>query len=887
MALITIPSFPQKNVLQTYNLNTTDLIALVNQNYFKDKENWKRVIVTYVSSPSNQISIISFVPTSDEILSAQGFFAPEARSIFQITNISIYDKQNGRFRLERSQIPGVENYNLILAGLTSQLSFYGIGFTGGDASTSISFDALDSNRMIIGTQNAISLESSATWETVLNLPDGSLDSATTLKIMDSKITNIFYNNDLTKAWIIGQLGTSCCGQALPPLPSGSEYGSDPYRLVELDIVTNVLTLKADLRNYTGVGQQGTYLGNVCYTVIVDESESIGVVTYGNFVTGYSLTSGELVWFKQFVQIPDNYNGSTKPRLLARASDGFYIGAGQYDNITEANNAGIIKASFATGEKVSGFDSTPSFTSGKFSFWSSSPDGLKQVILGQPVGSSQPAAIYIDGTVSSVNLTNPDDDTYAYAISGTNDYFYVVGLSGNIRKYDYSGNFIAKVVPSSSWTGISPPQFSSTAFGVYEGFLFCADRNGQAILKFNETTSARVTSFLGIKASQSSGNFGQFFFFNSNKMAVNKFDGNSYYSYVTLTDKNIAQTNAIAIVDYSNQTTISYLSTNNYYTYMNGKYPMTSSLLPNKIIGLDSSFGPHVFDTTQDPWVQESGWPTRGGTGPALGGAAIIGDYLYIGSSGGANGIQMADSLGSFIGTQLVRINLTTKLIDRTFLPEFPDMASAYGDQTVITSTDNYIYICLCSTFSGNATLFRLKKSDLSTQKIQASDLGLPVAFGNYKVNVTQIAPNTIVMFPDKSSYSYSPGVDNYTTFGGKPYLVLNETTLALTGTQTSTSTDAPVRLVYNPNTGLLCGLVFVSGGVGSRLVTYEISTASRSVVSQTLSNFNGDNYLQTGTVFPMTYEGENILFICSIPLIFNRRIYTGVVRMNPLGVLNN
>lgn len=113
MALITIPASPERGSLQSYSLDQSDLIALVSDSYFQDKANWQKVVLTYVSSVSNQLSIISFTPSEiiDEV-SAMGFFSAEARDAFQVSNISIYDKQNGRYRIERADIPSVGNYDV-------------------------------------------------------------------------------------------------------------------------------------------------------------------------------------------------------------------------------------------------------------------------------------------------------------------------------------------------------------------------------------------------------------------------------------------------------------------------------------------------------------------------------------------------------------------------------------------------------------------------------------------------------------------------------------------------------------------------------------------------------------------------------------------------------
>jgi hypothetical protein len=886
MALLTLPGVPQKGALQSYSLNQTDLVALIGQTYFQDILNWQKIIVTYVSTVSNQLSIISFTPSEiSEVVSAPGFFSPEARSSFQIANITVYDKQNGRFRLERDQIPSVESYNIVFSVPSSQLSFLGISFGNGDNSTSLAFNASNSNELIVGTQTATSYGGASIWDAVLDLPNGSLDAESSLKIMDSRISNLFYNDDLTKAWAIGKFGTSCCGQSLPPLPTDSSYGTNPNRVVEIDMVSGLVTFKADIREYSELGQTGTYLGNECYTLIVDYSEETVVVTYGIYLAAYSFATGNLVWFKGINFISsDPYITQSQARRLKRTTDYFFVGASVYDGVTQLNTSSLIKASFATGDRDSSYAFTPAFDYGSgYGFWSCSPDGLKQVILGAPVSSNTPAAIYVNGVMSSVNLQN--ESSGAYAIAGTNDHFYVLAVSGVIIKYDYTGARIGIVVDSSAWSGLTAPTFSFTSMGVHDGFIYCSDRTATGIYKFNESTGARVTSFLGLSASSSSGVIGQYFFFGS-KMFVNRAYASSYYAYTTLAQDKISTVESIGIVDYASKSLVSYLETSQYFTYFNGLKPTTSALTPNKVYGVSfDSIG--VFDTTQSPWVQESGWPSRSGN-PSFKSSAIIGEYLYIASN--EQTLVMSDSAGSFTGTQIVRINILTKLIDRSFMPVLPSYPNLASDLAIFHETNNYIYIStlLIFPYSGPAQIWRIKKSDLSVQSILPEDLGL-ASFGLYNINVVEVSAGTIVIYPDKSIYNYDPIPGSSTTFDGKPYIVVNEETLAPTGVQSSVTTDAPVRLIFNPNNGLLAGIAKVSSS-DLRFVTYNIATGARSVVSPNMYVNGPDNIdykLDPGSVFPMAYEGENFLFIASIPMIYNRRVYNGIIRMSPLGVMNN
>lgn len=112
MALITIPASPEKGVAQQYSLNTTDLFALVSDDFFKDQNNLKVINLVYQSSVSNQLDQISFIPNGSVTLNAMSSISDKARDIFNVKSIVLLDKQNGRYIVSASEIPNVGNYQL-------------------------------------------------------------------------------------------------------------------------------------------------------------------------------------------------------------------------------------------------------------------------------------------------------------------------------------------------------------------------------------------------------------------------------------------------------------------------------------------------------------------------------------------------------------------------------------------------------------------------------------------------------------------------------------------------------------------------------------------------------------------------------------------------------
>lgn len=112
MALITIPVTPEKAVEQEYALSTTELFALVSDSYFTDQANLRLIEVVYKSSISNQIELITFIPSGAASLTSNAEFSLEARNIFDLVSVVLIDKQNGRYVVSASEIPSVASYQI-------------------------------------------------------------------------------------------------------------------------------------------------------------------------------------------------------------------------------------------------------------------------------------------------------------------------------------------------------------------------------------------------------------------------------------------------------------------------------------------------------------------------------------------------------------------------------------------------------------------------------------------------------------------------------------------------------------------------------------------------------------------------------------------------------
>jgi hypothetical protein len=124
MALITLPSSPEKGVAQNYSLNLTDLFALVTDSYYTTQDNISKIIILYASSTGNQLENITFTPDGvSTTLSTSAMFASQAFDLFDVSFIAIIDKQNGRYIVPAASIPDVVNYEIDFAAAPVSYTF--------------------------------------------------------------------------------------------------------------------------------------------------------------------------------------------------------------------------------------------------------------------------------------------------------------------------------------------------------------------------------------------------------------------------------------------------------------------------------------------------------------------------------------------------------------------------------------------------------------------------------------------------------------------------------------------------------------------------------------------------------------------------------------------
>jgi len=888
MSLLTIPPVPTKGSFQNYGLNQADLIALVSQTYFQDKANWKKVILTYVSSVSNQISLITFSP--DELINeviAPGFFSDEARASFLVQNISIYDKQNGRFRLERSQIPNVENYDLLFTSGEAGSTF--LGLSSSFLNTALSIDVNDSNKLIYGFTDSTEFNTISSFIMPLSLDgNGSFDSALQLNLKDTAIQTFFANDALTKAWVVGQFGTSLNGKALPPVPVDPNY-NNPARIVEIDLATGDVTLKADIPN----GGIGFYFGSSIESLMIDESLNLAFIRDNARIGCFNMVTGSLSWGKNAGAASSGYYETKEGTRMYQDSGFIYTQFASYNNIPVSNNVQIYKLSKTTGDRDLSLPDIPmTDVSSNGLIYSISPDATKIVMSqnstvgygGFRVFSSGSWSSFFDVKITSYHIFCSVSNVYVYGSSGDPTAPYYQGGTLSTLKFDYSFNFDSIVAKNSQFAPFSPNPYQYAKMGVKNGKVYCTTSTGR-VVQFDETTGNRNTLFDGIIASGQVQQLGRFTFYSGNKMIIDNFYNQPYYPMNTITDE--VTTFGVAIIDIPTRSIIHRQNISN--PLQSGAIsPMTSSSQPNLLFTAGGS-DLKVYDTSVIPWTNvTSGWPVRPGTGAGWSGAAIDGNFMYI---TGAGTLNFNDGAGSFAANNIARINLTTKLVDRTFTPS--GLSGLTGQDVKISFTDNYIYLAIDPYFGGGANPFRIKKSDNSVQELTTEVLGLTNAVSGCCFNFVQIDTNKLVIYTDKGPFNYSAGVGSNTTLDGRIYIIVSEDSFALSGPQIAAdNSQVGFRLKYCPVNNTLGGYIRVTTPTnGMRFAYFDLATNARTFTTQYLQYAGGNDFDptqsgKTGYSTPMVVIGEDY-FTMGNSAVLSRELYNGILKMKPVGIINN
>lgn len=117
MTIITKPNLISKGESFDFTLSKSELANLQilnNDNYFRDTNNWNKVVLNYKSTVGNQYKVLTF--NASDISPSFVFSTSErVRDSFQIYSIDIIDFDNEIFNISRSNL-NVEEFDLDLSG---------------------------------------------------------------------------------------------------------------------------------------------------------------------------------------------------------------------------------------------------------------------------------------------------------------------------------------------------------------------------------------------------------------------------------------------------------------------------------------------------------------------------------------------------------------------------------------------------------------------------------------------------------------------------------------------------------------------------------------------------------------------------------------------------
>ena len=863
MALLTLPSTPYKGESQNYTLNVTDLIALVTEAYFQDQLNWSKVVVLYQSAVSNQLELINFIPDGvSTSITSSAEFSIFARNTFDVHSITIFDKQNGRYILKASQIPNVINYMIFFPSASNSALNFNPGDNEGYADPISLF--MDSNDKIYTMPGYYGARLGGKFFGTVLLDGNNLMATESSYLDEATMTRICMKSDLTFAYVVGQFNGTFAGKTIASPAS-------PYdnQLVEVDMSNG------DVRLITP-SISGVFYGGDCLTLIEKDGKLLVQTQQSIFLL--DTANGNVIWSKLIY-------GADGCKL---AGNSFYAQSNSYDG-TNFSFAQIIKVDFLTGQLDNTFPATPAaIATGDNNTFDVGSDG-KVVTITANTGTYS-VYFYNGSSWSSFGPTGGGTGYCSIDVAASKIYvsanFFPNGASF-ITQFDYSG--VGAVIINN--IGSSP---------FYHVQEFIARDNKITFIVLNpgsyDLTSPNVRRYnvTGTSATQdaafapiygSAFNVRNIFISLPNDKFLMSMSGSPGFSGYNVNPTYAPMAKYFSKYDVATSTFEDAAANvyDNNSTAANIRQLQESPLLPNKIIAVEF-YVIKECDTSVTPLsMSQNGWPYT----PAASGYSyftdclISGDYLYVaGINYNGSTFRLIDTNGAFDAKCFARINLTTKLIDRTFNPAAsPTITSATN--CLISESNDYIYMSYATSPTAGANNFiRVKKSDDSIELLTGSS-----AFTWPLLTKAASAANgKLIIFP-----VYAGNIASYNSFSGKPYALFDEATLTLEASQPSNiaSNGGVVTMAKNPVDNLLYAVV-VSAGSGYmnmgdyRLTKYDPVALTEQQVSYAPTAPEAKlspTSLQPVTasfVFSQAGEAYTIIF----GKINDKRVY-GVRKINP------
>lgn len=846
MAIITKPTVMTKGFPALFTLDKDALAAVPSvaaSAYYSDTTNWKKVVLNYVGDGIAQFHTVVFDATQT---TPTGYFLASEKSVdvYNILSISIVDFDNGNFRVPNTELVTDDFKVDYLAG-GANTSLFGMS---GLYTQVMQLDASDSNKMLIAMnlQSGSTANNTSTYHMAVNT-SGSFNNNYSQYILDAKIRTYTVSDDGSLIWVVGQFGLVFNGQALPPLTTGTGFGADQSRVLEIDTASGLITHKFDIPASTD--STGMTYGVATYCMLVDSTQMY--FSGNNYLVCYNRSSGAKVWYKARNSFNYSLGGPKQNYAIVQSSSNIFCAATQYD--TDIIGTGsVIKISKVDGTRdTTNFPTCPQLESR--TAWAVSPDGTKAVMGYGSYGVT---------VLSGGTWTNYGIDIALMAVIADNSKFYTIGQVVNshpeygtgipMLSFNWDGSFSQKIIDSTV-TGLS--YYGLTAGFAISGTTAYISKDG-ALSAYNMTSGTLDSSFAKVTYGYFWGRFqfisGYVFLENSD------FAGN----YPIGTKGSITDTSATFVYfDINAKSVIRSQVINNIYY---GPTFFTTSLYPNKMIALASPAGYVLreYDLTQVGTMtpSENGWPqyTAGATYYSK---MISGNYLYIYGSYG-----LTCSYGASTVSALHRINMATKTLDTTWLPDLSGIGSQ-GAPRITGVTDTYVYVS-----AGFNLFYRFKISDGTAEHLTVSALSLtdPYIY-DQKYMVNSIGSGKIVLFTSSTGAGSS---DGQRLLNGKSYIIYNESDLSVV--TVSSLTVAPFMMEYNPFDNTISGVSSTTSQPKMTKINLDADTVNS---SPALNEGNGNYQWNPVYMQPMAFTASNVY--TSYSGVFNRRSYCGFVSFNP------
>ena len=809
--------------------------------YWGDSANWQEIEFYYVNNAySLQVKKMSFAGNTYSLNMKTNIWD----GIQECKKVTIMDGNGATLAFARASFPVAGEFDFSTTGGYSTVPVYlkpAIGMVS-PYIQDIYRDASDANLLYLtsdGSNSSIGTSLLFSNNMVLNDLINDSDAQFTNLLSDPIITCFHITDDFSKIYVAGSFGLTFDGAPLPPLSGGPNFTIGQSRIIEIDVATQIATWKMDIAD-VGVDAFGI-------NVFSMTSDATNLYIHSTAkIAAQDLATGARVWIRDAYCYQSGYFDVKKgSKMLLTATD-LYTNAFLCDGISRPSGA-IFKMSLIDGAVDTAFNTAFPISPAETGNWDMSPDRTKIVFSELNYGVQ---------VLSSGVWTNYSLDISAFDVVCKNDSFYVLGSIVNtppyaqggkpVIKFDYSGTFIATVVNGPANANAYPYSYNRLAISATKAYCWTGGVEVK-LQRFTLSTGAIDATYKGM-----AGMTGNIYL-----ASDYVFCENQSITAATFYDNRSIQFVAPTITKYDLTTKQIVHAQNIGPAYQVDQF-ISSTLLPDTLIGISQQI--RGFDLSVIPFTMNILWPYLNNAAPEA--SHIDGQYIYMLAQNIGGSYYWIDGLGNYNGQYLTRMDINTKLLDRTFNPVFPTLGVVYPWKFKISSTTDYIYVC------DSEQVYRVKKSDNSVDLLTNTAMGISEVLLNFQYNFVEQAGGKVLMY-SQDSFSGDSRIN------GKSYAILNETTMVIDSQPAST--DILYKPVYNSFDNCIYS-VSINTGI-KYYVKYDITDDARTLYSTNLEA--GDNALGIFSA-PLPYDST---FFTLMFGMYTRKLMRGVVKLEPFADL--